>query len=111
MSKRRILLLAAVAMVAFLVVACGQKPPAVQDPNAPELNLTLEQLKEYNGQGGKPAYVAIEGIIYDVTNVRTWSGGRHQGFTAGQDLTDTLKNRSPHGIRVLSNLKVVGKLK
>lgn len=73
--------------------------------------LTLEELKQYDGREGRPAYVAIDGVIYEVTRVSVWFGGRHQGNNAGQDLTDALKNRSPHGIRVLGNLRVVGRLK
>jgi Predicted heme/steroid binding protein len=28
---------------------------------------TLEELKQYNGENGQPAYVAIDGIVYDVS--------------------------------------------
>ena len=97
-------------IIAFAAVACAPKAP---DP-VPEdelLMLTLEELKQFDGQEGRPAYVAIDGVIYDVTNVRTWVGGRHQGNMAGRDLTEVLKNQSPHGTRVLGNLRVVGRLK
>ena len=70
---------------------------------------TLSELKQYNGKNGNPAYIAVSGIVYDVTNAAQWSGGAHHGYSAGQDLTQAIK-QSPHGASVLKNLPVVGKL-
>lgn len=74
------------------------------------LELTLDQLKQYDGKNGDPAYVAVDGIIYDVTNVPQWKNGEHNGYSAGNDLTDIIKNKSPHGVKNLEGLPVVGKL-
>jgi predicted heme/steroid binding protein len=74
------------------------------------LQLTLEELSQYDGQNGNPAYIAVDGVIYDVSDVSFWSGGRHNGFSAGADLTDAIKNVSPHGVSKLSGLPVVGEL-
>ena len=74
------------------------------------LQLTLEELSQYDGQNGNPAYIAVDGVIYDVSNVSFWAGGQHNGFTAGADLTDAIKNVSPHGVSKLSGLPVVGEL-
>ena len=74
------------------------------------LELTLEQLKQYDGKNGNPAYVAVDGIIYDVTNVKAWKNGEHNGYSAGNDLTDIIKNKSPHGVKNLEGLPIVGKL-
>lgn len=74
-------------------------------------NLTLEQLKKYNGKNGNAAYVAVDGTIYDVTNAKNWSNGEHKGgITAGKDLSKEITG-APHGKSVLANLPVVGKLK
>jgi len=74
-------------------------------------DLTLAELKKYNGQNGTPAYVAIGGTIYNVTNAQGWRNGKHKdGATAGNDLTNMI-NSSPHGKDVLTNLPVIGKLK
>ena len=74
------------------------------------LKLTLDQLKQYDGKNGNPAYVAVDGVIYDVTNVPQWKNGEHNGYSAGNDLTDIIKNKSPHGVKQLKGIPVVGKL-
>ena len=74
------------------------------------LELTLDQLKQYDGKNGNPAYVAVDGIIYDVTSVAKWKNGDHNGYSAGNDLTDIIKNKSPHGVKNLEGLPIVGKI-
>jgi len=74
-----------------------------------ETTFTLDELKAYDGQNGNLAYVAIEGVVYDVTNIKEWKAGQHQGLTAGNDLTADLA-ASPHGTTVLGNLTQVGTL-
>lgn len=74
------------------------------------LELTLDELKQYDGKNGNPAYVAVDGIIYDVTNVPAWKNGEHNGYSAGNDLTDIIKNKSPHGVKNLEGKPIVGKL-
>lgn len=70
---------------------------------------TLEELSKYNGENGNKAYVAYKGLVYDVTDSPQWSNGKHQGHTAGTDLTKEISG-APHGDSVFKNLKVVGKL-
>ncbi|MFL0245428.1 cytochrome b5 domain-containing protein [Candidatus Clostridium stratigraminis] len=72
---------------------------------------TLAELSKYNGQNGNPAYVAVDGVVYDVTNAKGWRNGKHVGgVTAGKDLSKEIE-QSPHGKDVLQGLPVVGKLK
>lgn len=84
----------------------------VQTPSAANgtLELTLDQLKQYDGKNGNPAYIAVDGVIYDVSNVSRWKNGSHEGYSAGKDLTDAIKGKSPHGTSVLEGVPVVGKL-
>lgn len=78
---------------------------------ASDKEFTLDELKEYDGQNGNKAYVAVDGIVYDVTDVGAWKNGEHKnGITAGKDLSEEI-NKSPHGKDVLEDLPVVGKLK
>lgn len=72
-------------------------------------DLTLEQLSMYDGKNGKPAYVAINGLIYDVTNNAAWAAATHFGLTAGRDLTGAF-NSCHGGQQILGSLKVIGKL-
>ncbi|AUI72348.1 cytochrome b5 domain-containing protein [Companilactobacillus alimentarius] len=76
----------------------------------PDKEMTLDELKEYNGKDGKPAYVAIDGIIYDVTDVDPWKNGEHHGNVAGKDLSEVI-GHAPHKRSVLAKLNEVGKLK
>ncbi|WP_048000517.1 cytochrome b5 domain-containing protein [Lactiplantibacillus herbarum] len=66
------------------------------------------ELAKYNGQDGQPAYVAVDGVVYDVSGVAAWAGGKHHGNLAGQELTAVIDSKSPHGRKVLQKLAVVG---
>ena len=69
---------------------------------------TLEELSQYTGKDDQPGYVAVDGVVYDVTNVETWKDGEHQmGLTAGNELSEEI-NSSPHGKQVLEGLPIVG---
>ena len=83
----------------------------MDDEDTAELKVfTLEELSSYNGLDGSPAYVAVEGLVYDFTNLGAWRNGKHNGFTAGKDLTDEIINASPHGVKNLEGVPIVGSL-
>jgi len=71
--------------------------------------MTLETLATYNGKDGQPAYVAFEGIIYDLSALADWRAGEHHGVTAGKDITDVF-SQSPHSKSILKLAVVVGKV-
>lgn len=48
---------------------------------------TLDELAQYDGKNGNDAYVAVDGIVYDVTNAAKWQNGSHYGVQAGTDCT------------------------
>jgi len=62
-----------------------------------------------NGQDKPEIWVALNGIIYDVSESRLWKNGKHYEHWAGQDLTDELKD-APHTETVFSKFRVVGRL-
>ncbi len=77
-------------------------------PSADRL-FTLEDLSRYNGRNGNPAYVAVNGVVYDVTNNAAWDGATHFGLTAGTGVTSQFASCHA-GQPILSKLKVVGKM-
>ena len=68
---------------------------------------TKETLKAYDGKNGQPAYIAINGDVYDVSGIIDWAGGFHHGYQAGQDLT-TAFGHSPHTLSILKLANQVG---
>lgn len=74
-----------------------------------DILLNRSELSKYNGKNGNPAYVAVDGIVYDVTDNAAWAAAVHFGLSAGRDLTGA--HASCHADRdVLSKLRVVGRL-
>lgn len=100
--KLKPILAALLAVMTLLAV-----PAALAGEEAPLL-LSLEQLKHFDGKDGRPAYVAVDGVIYDMTDSVPWKNGEHNGFKAGNDLTKEIKEISPHGVGKLQNVKAVG---
>jgi predicted heme/steroid binding protein len=74
---------------------------------AAEKVFSVAELAKYDGQNGNPAYVAVDGAVYDLSSI--FVGGFHQGFTAGQDLTAAFY--SQHDKSRLAGFPVVGILK
>jgi predicted heme/steroid binding protein len=118
--KKTFLIIVSMLLVTLLTVGCSTKNPDNSNNNNNNNNnnnqdelreFTLEELAQYNGKDGNPAYVAVNGKVYDVTDVPAWRGGSHQGsVTAGIDATEFI-SKSPHGTSVLNGLKIVGTLK
>jgi predicted heme/steroid binding protein/uncharacterized membrane protein len=67
-----------------------------------------KDLQQYNGKGGKPAYIAYKGQIYDVSESEQWKNGVHMNnHKAGEDLTDSL-SIAPHREEVIERFEKVG---
>jgi predicted heme/steroid binding protein len=73
---------------------------------------TERELQQFDGTRGKPAYIAYEGVVYDVSASSLWRGGLHKDLHyAGTDLTRTLR-KAPHTAEVFTHvtIKRVGRL-
>ena len=76
-----------------------------------EIILTEQELSEFNGKDGKPPYIAIDGIIYDVSKINKWKNGQHHGMLAGQVLTEEYYKCHSKKLNLIKKARVVGKLK
>lgn len=72
--------------------------------------ITRQELATYTGRNGRPAYVAVNGTVYDMTNEATWSLATHFGLTAGRDLTAEFASCHAGQQWILRNLRPVGRL-
>ncbi len=72
--------------------------------------ITEEELQRNDGRDGRPAWVARNGKVYDVSGSRLWSGGMHQRrHQAGKELTADFA-AAPHDEGVLQRVPMVGQL-
>lgn len=109
--KKVYLILSILIVSTLILTSCASSTDEVESPSAEdEIVLTLDELAEYDGKDGNPAYVAVDGVIYDFTDSDMWENGEHNGFEAGKDLTDEINNDSPHGVSVLSRMPVLGRI-
>jgi predicted heme/steroid binding protein len=67
---------------------------------------TASELAKYDGQNGNPAYVAIDGNVYNLSSV--FVSGSHFSHFAGTELTNAFYSR--HVKNVLSKYPIVGTL-
>lgn len=121
------LVLMLLVVVTFNLAGCGKqsnKPspkPGQTQSAAPNIKstpgiqntalktFTKAELSQYDGLKGKPAYVAVNGKVYNVSGNKAWRNGQHRSYKAGRDLTADMKN-APHGTSVLKGMPVVGRL-
>lgn len=98
MKKLITVLLISASCSVFAAPDCGSAALA-QKMNA-------SQLAQYNGHNAatkNKSYVALNGCVYDVTNVDEWHGGKHyKGMVAGTDLTPNI-SKSPHGASIVKS--------
>ncbi|TMW71427.1 cytochrome b5 domain-containing protein [Alteribacter natronophilus] len=79
-------------------------------PGVNSRTFTVEELARYDGKNGRAAYVAVNGIVYDVTNNRTWAAATHFGLPAGKDHTAAFASCHAGQEAILAQLPVVGRL-
>ncbi len=103
---------------AALVLLSGMAAAKEKEKGAEEAKdrvFTAQELKKFDGKNGQPVYVAVDGVVYDLSKVKYWKDGSHMNMhEAGEDLSDDIKNRAPKGIHkggaILSRYPKVGVL-
>lgn len=75
-----------------------------------EKRISKKDLQSFDGKDGRPAYIAHNGSVYDVTDNLYWTDGNHlESHFAGVDLTVELGD-APHGPEVFDGIKKIGVL-
>jgi predicted heme/steroid binding protein/uncharacterized membrane protein len=73
-------------------------------------DMALQELSGFDGEDGRPAYIAFKGKIYDVGKSKLWKNGSHmKRHQAGTDLTEIL-SQAPHGEDKVLAMPEVGQL-
>ncbi len=71
----------------------------------------IAELEKFDGNNGRPVFVAHKGKVYDVSNSKLWKNGLHmKRHHAGHDLTVDIQG-APHEPDVLGRYPQVGTLK
>jgi len=113
------LVLFALLAVALVVTAgyggASDKPKTSSAPSGTrEKVFTVQELAGFDGKNGKPAYVAVDGVVYDVTGSANWPGGKHSPCSldsaAGKDLSEVIKQAPPRMRTYIQAKPVVGSL-
>ena len=72
--------------------------------------ITSNELAQNDGKNGKPAYIAFQGKVYEVSASPMWMEGDHMGaHIAGRDLTNEM-HLAPHREEMLQKVKQIGVL-
>jgi predicted heme/steroid binding protein len=106
------LFLTMVCSALYIVLIVGPKLRTKKDIKfqEPKEYYTADELRNFDGKEGHPAYVAFNNKIYDVSRSSFWKDGKHFGkHSAGADLTGML-DQAPHGDEKLQVLDQIGKL-
>lgn len=90
---------------------CETKNIMQKNEKTKEKQFSLKELEEFNGKDGKPAYIAIDGIVYDLSSIKKWKNGMHHGMIAGQELGEEFKKSHKKNLDIIKKAPIVGKLK
>ncbi len=82
---------------------------ATQQQQAESRTVAPAELEAADGKDGRPAWISVSGVVFDVSASQGWKDGEHRGVKAGTDGTE-LFVQSPHGFDTLSRTPVVGRL-
>jgi predicted heme/steroid binding protein len=123
--KRLIILAVLLVLIIALLSGCGSQGAETQQStgsqttettqqNQSTRTFTLAELAQFNGKDGNPAYIAVDGVVYDLTGSSLWPSGEHTSCnldsSAGKDLSEVIKQAPPRMRDNLKRFPVVGQL-
>ena len=97
-------------LINLIVQTATAQPVFAMQPDTQEPDITPDELMMNNGKNGNPAYVAVNGIVYNMSDVPAWAAATHFGMSAGQDLTEEFLACHANQAIILSKLREVGRL-
>lgn len=97
-------------LINLIVQTVTAQPVFAMQPDTQEPDITPDELMMNNGKNGNPAYVAVNGIVYNMSDVPSWAAATHFGMSAGQDLTEEFLACHANQAIILSRLQEVGRL-
>jgi hydroxylamine dehydrogenase len=104
------LIMVGIGLSAITVIHSRMRKESSATPLKDSVEITLDNLDQFNGTSGNPAYIVVENKIYNVSQSQKWKDGRHFGkHQAGSDLTVSLKG-APHGPEVLEKVPQIGEI-
>lgn len=93
-------------LITALLISASCSVFAASNCGSTTQQINSTQLATYNGHNPatqNKSYVALNGCVYDVSNVDEWNGGKHyKGMVAGTDLTSNI-SKSPHGASIVKS--------
>jgi predicted heme/steroid binding protein len=119
--KKLLIILAIVLLAALFFAGCGASGSETTQPGNGGGNggagktFTLAELAKFDGKDGNPAYVAVDGVVYEVSGSAQWPQGDHApcnlDAAAGKDLSEVLKQAPARMRGLIEAMPVVGTLK
>jgi predicted heme/steroid binding protein len=111
-------LIALLVVVAFAIAGCGGSGSTAAEPSstptAEQRAFTVAELAEFDGKDGRAAYIAVDGVVYDVSDSRNWPEGVHTrcdlNSMAGNDLSAEIEQAPANMRALLQQMPVVGSL-
>jgi len=85
----------------------GKTQQSTRTTQSEQKIFSASELSQYDGKDGNPSYVAVDGVVYDLSSV--FKNGIHFGHVAGKDLTDAFYVK--HVRSQITKYPVVGVLK
>lgn len=73
------------------------------------VTITPAQLADATCDAGKKCWIAVDGVVYDMSVFPKWARGEHHGVKAGTDATEKFVG-SGHAAAYLQKMPVVGRL-